>query len=305
MKPNPRSAPLNPLRTFAIAARHSTFTAAAQEMNISQVGVSRQIAILEDYLGVKLFERRTSSAKLTEVGRAFGAQISPLFDKIEILTQDLRGLAKETMINIRSYPTFINYWLVPRISGFSEKHPDFDISFDVKIERLDFSKAHLDFAIQLGNGKWRDCDARVLFPEEVDLICSPDYLERIGGVSTAKDINKATLLYPYYRQRMLFEKWAKINGVEDLNPQHGFHCKESTTAYEAAFNGVGMCMAQLVFVEQALKDGRLIRPIPTKIDTNAQFWIVWPNNRSISLKAKRAIDWILETSGQSKQFFKD
>ena len=303
MNSNPRSAPLNPLRTFAIAAKHSTFTAAAQEMNISQVGVSRQIAILENYLGVKLFERGTSSAKLTEVGRVFGERISPLFVEIEYLTQDLRGLAKETMINIRSYPTFINYWLVPRISDFSEKYPDLDISFDVKVEPLDFRKAHLDFAIQLGNGKWRDCDARVLFPEEIDLICSSDYLERIGGISSPRDLDKATLLFPYYRQRTLFDKWAKVNGVEELNPQHGFHCKESTTAYEAAFNGVGMCMAQLAFVEKPLEQGKLVRPIPTKVETNTQFWVVWPNNRSISPKAKRAIDWLLEMSGQPKHFY--
>ena len=304
MPPNPRAAPLNPLRTFAIAFRHSSFTAAAHEMNISQVAVSRQISTLEDYLGVQLFERGTSSVKLTVVGKAFGERISPMFQEIEEATQHLRGASKESMVSIRSYSTFINYWLMPRLSGFIEKHSEFEFSFDDKVERLDFSGTQLDFAIQLGQGDWRDCEARILFREEIDIVCSPEYLVRIGGVKNPEDLAKATLLYPYYRQKMLFEKWARTNGVEDLIPQHGFHFQAATTAYEAAINGVGMCMAQLRFFDEALKQGRLVRPIPTKVDTDTQFWIIWPKNRSTSTPAKRAIDWILEEAGQPKAFFK-
>ena len=305
MTSNPRTAPLNPLRTFAIAFRHSSFTSAAQEMNISQVAVSRQISTLEGYLGLQLFERGTSSVKLTVVGKAFGERISPLFQEIEEATQHLRGASKESMISIRSYPTFINYWIIPRLSGFIEKHPGFEFSFDDKVERLDFSGTHLDFAIQLGQaGDWRDCEARVLFPEEIDVVCSPEYLERIGGVKRPEDLAKATLLYPYYRQRMLFAKWARVNGIEDLTLQHGFHFQAATTAYEAAINGVGMCMAQLRFFDKALEDGRLVRPFPTQVDTETQFWIVWPKNRSTNTHAKRAIDWFLEEAGQPKVFFK-
>ena len=305
MTPNPRAAPLNPLRTFAIAFRHSSFTAAANEMNISQVAVSRQISTLEDYLGVQLFERGTSSVKLTVVGKAFGERISPMFQEIEEATQHLRGASKESMVSIRSYPTFINYWLMPRLSRFIDKHPGFEFSFDDKVERLDFSGTHLDFAIQLGQSdEWRDCEARVLFPEEVDVVCSPEYLERIGGVEKPEDLSKATLLYPYYRQRVLFTKWAIANGVEDLMLQPGFHFQAATTAYEAAINGVGMCMAQLRFFDKALEDGRLVRPFPTKIDTETHFYIVWPKNRSTNTHAKKAIDWFLEEAGQPKAFFK-
>ena len=305
MSSNPRNAPLNPLRTFAIACRHSSFTAAAQVMNISQVAVSKQISTLEDYLGLQLFERGTSSVKLTVVGKAFGERISPLFQEIEEATQQLRSASKESMVSIRSYPTFINYWLLPRLSGFIEKHPTFEFSFDDKVEQLDFNGTHLDFAIQLGqHGDWRDCEARVLFSEEIDIVCSPEYLERIGGVKHPRDMAKATLLYPYYRQKMLFEKWARTNDVEDLIPQHGFHFQAATTAYEAAINGVGMCMAQLRFFDEALEEGRLVRPFATNVDTETQFWIVWPKNRSTSTHAKRAIDWILNEAGQPKVFFK-
>ncbi len=303
MRTNPRAAPLNPLRTFAVAFRHSSFTAAAQEMNISQVAVSRQISILEDYLGVQLFERGTSWVKLTVVGKVFGDRISPLFQEIEDATQHLRGASIESMVNIRSYPTFINYWLMPRLSRFVEKHPAFEFSFNDKVERLDFNGTQLDFAVQLGQGEWRDCEARLLFDEEIDIVCSPEYLERIGGVSGPEDLAKARLLYPYYRQKMLFEKWAMKNGVEDLIPQHGFHFQAATTAYEAALNGVGMCMAQLSFVDKAIRDGRLVRPIPTTMSTDTQFWIVWPKNRSTNTPAKKAIDWILEEAGQPKAFF--
>ena len=305
MASNLRNAPLNPLRTFAVAFRHSSFTAAAQVMNISQVAVSRQISTLEDYLGLQLFERGTSSVKLTVVGRAFGERISPLFQEIEEATQHLREASKESMVSIRSYPAFINYWLIPRLPGFIEKYPDLEFSFDDKVERVDFSATHLDFAIQLGqHGDQPDCEARILFPEDIDIVCSPEYLERIGGVEGPGDLAKATVLYPYYRQKMLFEKWASINGVEELVPQHGFHFQAATTAYEAAINGVGMCMAQLRFVDEALDKGRLIRPFPTKVDTEAQFWIVWPRNRATNTHAKRAIDWILEEAGQPKAFFK-
>src|SRR5690606_29508871 len=102
-----RNLPLNPLRAFAIAAQYNTFTAAANYMGISQVAVSRQITVLEDYLGVQLFERRARSVKLTEVGRSFSREIIDLFHDLERATHRVLESEREQVVQLRIYPTLV------------------------------------------------------------------------------------------------------------------------------------------------------------------------------------------------------
>ena len=294
--------PLNPLRSFAVASRHKTFTAAAKELGVSQVAISRQIAILEDFLDVSLFERGVRSAKLTEVGRAFGMEISGLFDELERATERMISHETEGTVNLRVHPTVAHYWLMPKLLDFTRHHPDIRVRFDTRVEPLDFRGTHLDVALQLGKGDWRDARLRKLWDEEVDVVCSRDYLESIGGLSRPEDVTRGELLHARYRRRA-WEYWARDVGI-DMDFNRGTDFDTSLLTYSAAQQGFGLAIGQLGLLDDVIADAKLVRPLDMRIPTGASFYVIWPTTVSVSIKTKRFIDWLLDQVGQPREFFR-
>lgn len=298
-----KNLPLNPLRAFAVASHHRTFTAAAEYMGISQVAISRQIAILEDYLGIKLFDRGARSVKLTEMGRSFGYEIAPLFDSLEHATSRVLSDQRERAISLRTYPTFAHYWLLPRLAKFKEVRPELDVKLDTTVEPLDFRGTHLDMAIQLGHGEWRDSKWRVLFDEELDAVCSPEYAKKIGGFESLDDLKQSVLLHSKYRRRA-WEDWASSSNL-DLDHRSGMEFQSSLLTYSATQNGFGVAMGQVNMLANELKKGTLVQPFNKPHKTGASFYLVWPTTRSVSAKTKRLIDWLLIESGQKPEFYSE
>jgi LysR family glycine cleavage system transcriptional activator len=295
--------PLNPMRSFAVASRHKTFTAAAKELGVSQVAISRQIAILEGFLDVSLFERGVRSAKLTEVGRAFGLEISGLFDDLERATQRMISNETEGTVNLRVHPTVAHHWLLPKLTEFTSQYPDIRVRFDTRVEPLDFRGTHLDVALQLGNGDWRDARNRKLWDEEVDVVCSQSYLDSIGGLENPADVNKGEILHSRYRRRA-WEFWARAASV-NLDFNTGLDFESSTLTFSAAQQGLGLAVGQLRILDDLFQDGSLVRPLEMRIPTGGAFYVIWPTTVSVSLKTKRFIDWLLDQVDQPREFFKN
>lgn len=295
------SLPLNPLRAFAVASRHKTFTAAAKELGVSQVAISRQIAILENYLNVSLFERGTRSAKLTDVGRAFGLEIAVLFDELERATHRMISHETESTVNLRVHPTMANHWLMPRLASFTKRYPDTRVRFDTRVEPLDFRGTHLDVAVQLGTGTWRDARYRKLFDEEVDVVCSADYLASMTELSTPQHVINGELLHARYRRRA-WEFWAEAVGVP-VDYNRGTEFDSSLLTFAAAQQSFGLAIGQLGILDSIIDEGRLVRPLNMRIPTGAAFYVVWPTTISVNVKTKRFIDWLLEQVGEANEFF--
>lgn len=294
--------PLNPLRSFAVASRHKTFTAAAKELGVSQVAISRQISILEDFLDVSLFERGVRSAKLTEVGRAFGLEIAGLFDDLERATQRMISRETESTVSLRVHPTVAHHWLMPKLLDFTRRHPDIRVRFDSRVEPLDFRGTHLDVAMQLGDGDWRDVRTRKLWDGEVDVVCSQAYLDFIGGLERPEDVAKGELLHSHYRRRA-WEFWSRAVDV-DLDFNAGTDFATSLLSFSAAEQRLGLAIGQLGLLDDVIAQGRLVRPLGMRIPTGAAFYVIWPSTVSVSAKTRRFIDWLLDQVGQPREFFK-
>ena len=295
------SLPLNPLRAFAIASRHKTFTAAARELGVSQVAISRQITILENYLNVSLFERGARSAKLTDVGRAFGLEIAGLFDDLERATHRMISRETESTVNLRVHPTLATHWLMPRLAAFSKAWPGIRIRFDTRVEPLDFRGTHLDVAVQIGTGTWRDSRSRKLFDEEVDVVCSADYLARTGPYESPADVSRGELLHARYRRRA-WEFWADAAGVT-VDYNGGTEFDSSVLTYAAAVQGFGLAIGQLGILDTLFASGQLVRPLQMRVPTGSAVYVVWPTTVSVNVKTKRLIDWLLDQVGQPREFF--
>ncbi|HEV2570226.1 MAG TPA: LysR substrate-binding domain-containing protein [Beijerinckiaceae bacterium] len=297
-----RNLPLNPLRAFAIAAQYNTFTAAANHMGISQVAISRQISILENYLGVKLFERRARSVKLTDVGRSFSREIVGLFHDLELATQRVLHNESETIVHMRIYPTLVHYWLLPRLKGFYDSHPGYSVRLDTSVQPLDFRGTHLDLAFQLGQGTWSETRCRKLFDETIDVVCSPEYAERFDGFRKPSDLSRAMLLHAKYRRRE-WDLWADAAGVS-LPDSAGMSFESSLLAYGAARDGLGLAIGQIDILQDELASGRLVRPFKRPVQTGSSFYLVWPTLKSVSIPTRRFIDWLLTLSGEPNEFMK-
>lgn len=297
-----RNLPLNPLRAFAIASRHRSFTAAANHMGVSQVAISRQIGILEGYLGVQLFERSSRSVKLTDVGRAFGQEIAGLFDELERATNRILTNENESTINLRVYPTFAHHWLLPRLPEFTRAYPQYRVRLDTTVEPLDFRGTYLDVALQLGHGTWREAKSRKLFDEEVDVVCSAAYAERLKEMQASGDIAAAELLHSKYRRRE-WDLWAAEAQI-DISACKGTEFDSSLLTYSAAKLGYGLAVGQLQLLEAEIRAGELVRPYNHALKTGSAFYVIWPVTKSVSTKTRRFIDWLLETSHEQPEFFR-
>lgn len=294
--------PLNPLRAFTIASRHKTFTAAANYMGVSQVAVSRQVSILEDFLNVKLFERGCRSIQLTQVGRSFSHEIAGLFDELERATQRILANESDHTIRLRLYPTTANYWLLPRLADFKRRYPQYRVRLDTSVEVLDFRGTHLDVAIQVGRGDWADSRNRRLMDVTLDAICSPVYLETAGSIASPQDMNPDDFLHSRYRRRE-WENWLTAVGA-NLDHRRGVEFDSSLLTYSAAQSGMGVAMGHLELLGADLEAGRLIRPFSRPVQTDSAYYVIWPTVTSVSTKTRHFIDWLLEQAGQAPEFFR-
>lgn len=295
-----RNLPLNPLRAFGVAARHRTFTAAANQLGVSQVAVGRQISTLENYLGVRLFDRGSHSARLSDVGRSFGHEVGEIFERMERALRKLEDSGDDAVIHLRLYPTIAHYWLLPQLGDFNRKHPGCYVHLDSRIEPLDFRSTRLDLAIQLGHGTWREARSRVLFDEVVDVICSPGYAARHNHFATPDDLAGAELIHARYRRRG-WEHWSAAAGV-DVGGLDGTAFDTSLLVYAAARRGLGLAVGQIDLLQDDIAAGRFVRPFARPVSTGARFYAVWPATRSVSRKTQLFIDWLLALCGQPPEF---
>lgn len=168
-----RLPPLNALKAFEAAARHLSFTRAAEELFVTQAAISHQIKALEEYLGIKLFRRKNRSLLLTEEGQGYFLDIKDIFTSISEATDKLLARSAKGALTVSLQPSFAIQWLVPRLVKFSERHPD----IDVRIKAVDMDEGSLtddvDVAIYYGRGNWPGLRADKLHTEYLIPVCSP------------------------------------------------------------------------------------------------------------------------------------
>jgi LysR family glycine cleavage system transcriptional activator len=190
---------------------------------------------------------------------------------------------------------------MPKLLYFVAQYPDIRVRFDTRVEPLDFRGTHLDVALQLGNGDWRDVRHRKLWDEEVDVVCNQAYLDAMGPINRPEDVIRSELLHSRYRRRA-WEFWSRAVEVE-MEFNAGTDFETSLLTYSAAEQGFGLAIGQLGLLDDILRAGRLVRPLDMRIPTGAAFYVIWPTNASVSVKTKRFIDWLLDQVGQPREFF--
>lgn len=284
-----RLPPLNPLRTFEVAAHCHSFTEAAQELGVTQAAVSRQIAVLEGFFKTKLFERDVRTIRLTAVGLQLYRDTSGAFDRIRAATE--RALRDGKLVRVQTYPTFAAKWLMPRLNDFMLKHPDVDLMVEVGIRPADFARSDNDIAIQFGEGDWANVHMHRLFRDQIAPVCSPRLLER-DTLKTPSDLIRFTLLNAKYRNRDWTE-WLTASGGPPFDELKKLTFESSMLAYQAAVEGLGIAMGQVHLLQQEIDRGQLVRPFAKTLLRNLHYWMILPADRRLSPETRRFVNWLL------------
>ena len=284
-----RFPPLNPLRTFEVAARCKSFTEAADELGVTQAAVSRQIGVLEGFYKAKLFERNVRSVALTSIGRQLHDDVSSAFQIIRWSTD--RIFQENALVRVQTYPTFAARWLMPRLSNFMTKFPAIDLRVQTAIKPVDFSKVDTEVAIQFGRGDWPDLTAHPLVADEIEPVCSP-HMASIPSAGEVGAVLQHTLLTSKYRSGD-WTDWFEQVGIDTTATKRWLAFESSILTFQAAIEALGIAMGQIPLLSAELKSGALIRPFDMPLRRNLQYWIVWPAGRRLSPEARKFIDWIV------------
>lgn len=281
--------PLNPLKAFESAARNQSLTVAADELNVTQVAVSRQVRVLEDYLDVTLFRRLHKGIELTREGQALYEGISKAFEEIETATRHVSRRHQRNILAVQSYTTFSQRWLLPRLSAFHDAHPKIEIRLSSSSEPADFATDNLDAAIRGGDGSWPDLHAEKLADMELVPVCSPAFLAN-NPLATPSDLMKVRLLHSMARPND-WASWLKSSGVA-TEPKNRLLFENSSLAYEAAMLDLGVAIANRHFVQLQLRANTLIMPFSHGCQTGESYYLTWPKKDKPSTPLLRFLEWV-------------
>lgn len=283
--------PLSAVRVFEAAARHENFTAAAEELGMTQAAVSYQIRLIEDRLGQKLFRRERQRVILTDAGRRAAAGVTRGLDEIEAAFAELRT-EDESTLSVSTTVTFANTWLAWRLGGFQLSHPDIAVRLNAVNTLSDLAAEGIDVAIRSGRGSWPGLEAHRLLLEDFTPMCSPAFLEAQGGVATPADLLKLPLISPHDES---WVKWLQDAGLSDAVEAGlpGVRLDTQANDGHAAMAGQGVAMLTPFFWRNDMADQRLVQLFPQVSTLGLAYWIVYPQHRARVAKIRRFRDWLI------------
>ncbi len=287
----PRRLPqLNALKAFEAAARHESFTRAAEELCVTQGAVSHQVKALEGELGVKLFNRERQRLAITEAGRDYLVVVRDALDRIAIGTERLVQRQSSGVLTVSTSPDFAAKWLVHRLGRFAEAHPTIDLRVSATMHHVDFAREDVDVAVRHGDGGWPGLDVARLCPEQLFAVCSPKLVSAGARISGPADVVKFPLLHLDSREG--WSKWlAAAGAAADL--ARGPVLNRASMLIDAAVDGQGVALARTTLAAWDLLANRLVRPFGLALPLSKSYWLVCPKATAALPKITVFRDWLL------------
>jgi LysR family glycine cleavage system transcriptional activator len=281
---------LNALKAFEAAARHESFTRAAEELCVTQGAVSHQVKALEEELGVKLFNRERQRLVITEAGREYLVVVRDALDRIAVGTERLVQRQRSGALTISTSPDFAAKWLVHRLGRFAEAHPDIDLTVSATMHHVDFAREDVDLAVRHGDGSWAGLHVERLCSEQLFPVCSPKLVKGRRRLGQPCDVLKFPLLHLEGRQD--WPTWLDAAGVSCPDLSHGPIMNRASMLIDAAIDGQGIALARTALAAWDLLNGRLIRPFVAALPLAKSYWIVCPKATSMLPKITKAREWM-------------
>lgn len=266
-----RLPPLNALRVFEAAARHLSFTKAAEELHVTQAAVSQQVRTLEEQLGLRLFRRLNRALLLTDEGQRYAVAIRGALEQIAEATARLRPAAVDDgSLTVSVMPSFAHKWLMPRLGRFLDRHPDISLRIHTSFDLVGFGSEGIHCAVRHGPGRYEGLFTELLFAEQLTPVCAPAIAARLR---TPADLLREALLHDYGTDWL---EWLAAAGVTEAPPPRGVEFLDSAMAMQAAVDGRGVVLGRTGLIRDDLESGRLVAPFPLRTPYDFAHWFVCP-----------------------------
>ncbi|MCH7888132.1 MAG: transcriptional regulator GcvA [Proteobacteria bacterium] len=286
-----RLPPLNALRAFEAAARHLSFTRAAEELNVTQAAISHQVKGLEERLGVVLFRRLNRSLLLTDAGQSYLPEVRDAFDRIAEATWRITAHDSAGVLTVSVLPSFAAKWLVQRLGRFREAHPDIDVHVAPSDDLVDFARENVDLAIRYGQGEWPGLRADRLMTEELFPVCSPNLLQGPHPLSAPADLRHHTLLHDDLR--IDWRMWLMAAGVDGVDSRRGPGFTDSSMVIQAAVEGQGVALGRSALAAADLAAGRLVKLFDISLPAAVAYYVVCPEATAGRPKIVAFREWVI------------
>lgn len=289
--------PVGPLRAFDVAARNLNLSAAAEEMNVTHAAVSRQVKQLEDWLGVKLFERLPRGLRLTAQGALLAEGTRAAFDRLASALEDVSTPTVRRKLTISTFSSFNARWLMPRVQAFSMLFPDVDLQVITTSQLADFAREDVDIAIRFGGGNYPGLHTVPLFRPREIVVCAPSLLKGGAPLKNLSELRNFTLLHDdSYRS---WARWLDAVGVKGINPRRGIVCGDRNSMLQAALAGQGMAIASEVFAASELAAGRLVKVFEQEVSSEYAIYAVCLPRRLNDPMVAGVMEWLEKESKTS------
>lgn len=286
---------LQALACFDAAARHESYTRAAQELALTQSAVSRQIGALEDYLGLALFRRTRHGVALTPEGADYARQIAPRLQALERDTLDAmsrQGAAGS--ISLAAVPTFATRWLMPRLPQLAASHPELLVHIETRTRPFLFADTDFDAALYSGTpeqvANWAGTRATRLIEEEVVPVCAPALL---GTRKRLQPRDLATLpLLQQSTRPQAWRQWFETMAVEAPASLSGPRYELYSMTAAAAAQGLGLALVPRLLIEPELERGELVVACAKPLKSGRSYWLVLPDRGEPRPALTRFTAWL-------------
>jgi LysR family transcriptional regulator, glycine cleavage system transcriptional activator len=265
---------LNGIKAFEAAARSGSFAGAGAELNVSAAAVSRMVHLLEQRLGVALFERKANRLSMTSAGRAYQSGLTPIFDALASLTAQVTAPTGLRVLTLGVGPTFAMRWLIPRLADFGKSEPDIEVRITTGGAAAPFSD-DWSCGIKLGDGEWPGLVAEPLFAADLLPVCAP---RLAAPLKRPADLRGPSLLRVAHAPGD-WPLWLKTSGVARVSargPEFQFYGQ----ALQAAVDGVGIAMGIRPYIDDDIAAGRLVAPFALTVSKGMRWYLVYRGFRA-------------------------
>ncbi|SDI52597.1 DNA-binding transcriptional regulator, LysR family [Paraburkholderia steynii] len=288
------------LSAFETAARHQSFTKAADELAVTQSAICRQIGSLEEFLGVKLFRRDRRGVSLTEAGVIYSRKVASRLDDVERDTLELMAKGGHGgSLELAVVPTFATKWLLPRIPDFIGEYPDITVNLTVRTRPFLFDDTEFDAAIHAGAAIWPGTEGTFLMRERLIAVCSPKLLAPRTRLATA-DWRRYPLLQQSTRP-YAWRDWFASHNMQVEGDMSGPRFELFSMLAEAAIHGIGIALIPRLLIEDELQRGVLIQAAAHEHLSNQAYYLIYPERKADNAALKVFRDWITTQAQQYRK----
>lgn len=296
--------PLSSFRVFEAAARHLSFTKAAEELHVTPAAVSQKVRSLEAHYGLSLFARNTRGMALTAIGSAILPGIKEGLGLLHAAHQRLQDERKSGILTVSVYPSLAEKWLIPRLERFRESHPDIDLRIDSSYEIADFERDGVDVAIRYGAGHYPDRVTIPILDEITFPVASPGVAEKL---QTLEDLRDVPLIHIEREQPSvtgaIWSLWLKAAGIQSIDASRGIRFNTEAMLLRAAIDGLGVALGRSTIVQDDIAAGRLVAPFGEDMNVTSAYghFLVYPTRAEKIDKVVAFRDWVLAEDLKSKK----